>query len=32
MEAVVDERIYPGMGHTVSVDEMSAVREMLSGR
>lgn len=32
MGATVDERIYPGMGHTVSVDEMSAVREMLSGR
>jgi predicted esterase len=30
MGATVDERIYPGMGHTVNVDEMSAVRAMLS--
>lgn len=31
MGATVDERIYPGMGHTVNVDEMTAVRAMLSG-
>ena len=28
--AVVDERIYPGMGHTISQDEIEAVRAMLS--
>ena len=27
--AVVDERIYPGMGHTVSQDEIEALRAML---
>ena len=27
--AVVDERIYPGMGHTVNDDELEAVRAML---
>ena len=27
--AVVDERIYPGMGHTVNEDELSAVRALL---
>ena len=27
--AAVDERIYPGMGHTVSRDELEAVRAML---
>jgi predicted esterase len=31
MGATVDERIYPGMGHTVNVAEMTAVRAMLSG-
>jgi len=31
MGAAVDERIYPGMGHTVNLDEMTAVRAMLSG-
>ena len=30
MGAVVDERIYPGMGHLVNMDEMTAVRTMLS--
>jgi predicted esterase len=30
MGAVVDERIYPGMGHSVNVDEMTAVRAILS--
>ena len=29
MGAAVDERIYPGMGHTVNRDEMAAVRAML---
>lgn len=29
MGAAVDERIYRGMGHTVSVDEIAAVTEML---
>jgi len=28
--AVVDERIYPGMGHTVVADEIEAVRAILS--
>lgn len=28
--AVVDERIYPGLGHTISQDEIDAVRAMLS--
>ena len=27
----VDERIYPGMGHTVNDDEIAAVRELLRG-
>jgi phospholipase/carboxylesterase len=29
MEAVVDERIYPGMGHTINDDELIAVRALL---
>lgn len=29
--AVVDERIYPGMGHLVNRDELEAVRALLSG-
>jgi predicted esterase len=29
MDARVDERVYPGMGHTVNLDEMAAVRELL---
>lgn len=29
--AVVDERIYPGMGHTINADELSAVRALLRG-
>ena len=28
--AVVDERIYPGMGHTINHDEIEALRAMLS--
>ncbi|MCA9912500.1 MAG: dienelactone hydrolase family protein [Anaerolineae bacterium] len=28
--AKVDERIYPGMGHTINDDEVQAVREMLT--
>lgn len=28
--AEVDERIYPGMGHTINDDEVQAVREMLA--
>ena len=32
MGASVDERIYPGMGHTVNEDEILAVRKLLSGR
>ena len=28
--AAVDERIYPGMGHTVNRDELDAVRALLS--
>jgi phospholipase/carboxylesterase len=31
MGAVVDERIYPRMGHTVNADEIAAVRSMLAG-
>jgi predicted esterase len=31
MGAVVDERIYPRMGHTVNADEVNAVRALLSG-
>jgi phospholipase/carboxylesterase len=31
MGAVVDERIYPRMGHTVNADEIAAVSKMLSG-
>jgi predicted esterase len=31
MGATVDERIYPGMGHTVDLDEIAAVRAMLAG-
>jgi predicted esterase len=30
MRAGVDERIYPGMGHTVNADEIEAVRRLLS--
>ncbi len=30
MGATVDERIYPGMGHTINDDEVQAVREMLA--
>ena len=32
MGAVVDERIYPGMGHTVNYDEIEAVRALLEAR
>jgi len=31
MAAVVDERIYPGMGHTINEDELSAVRALVVG-
>ena len=31
MKAVVDERIYRGMGHTVNSDELEAVRALLRG-
>jgi predicted esterase len=31
LNAVVDERIYPGMGHIVNEDELAAVRALLSG-
>jgi predicted esterase len=30
MNARVDERIYPGMGHTVSRDEIDAVSALLA--
>lgn len=30
MGAEVDERIYPGMGHTINADEIKAVRAMLA--
>lgn len=29
--AAVDERIYPGMGHTINQDEIDAVRTLLAG-
>jgi predicted esterase len=29
--ATVDERIYPGMGHTINRDELDAVRTLLAG-
>ena len=32
MGAAVDKRIYPGMGHTVNAEELSAVQALLSGR
>ena len=32
MGAAVDERIYPGMGHTVNAEELSAVQALLGGR
>jgi predicted esterase len=31
MDGAVDERIYPGMGHTVNADEIAAVRALLAG-
>ena len=31
MGAATDERIYPGMGHTVNTDEVDAVRNLLKG-
>jgi predicted esterase len=31
MGAAVDERIYPGMGHTVNRDELDAVSRLLGG-
>lgn len=31
MGAAVDERIYPGMGHTLNADEIDAVRRLLTG-
>lgn len=31
LHAAVDERIYPGMGHTVSRDEIAAVNALLGG-
>ena len=31
MGAVVDKRIYPGMGHTVSADEIAVVRALVEG-
>ena len=32
MGAAVDERIYPGMGHTVNDDEIAAVRRLLTSQ
>ena len=32
MGAVGDERIYPGMGHTVNADEIAAVRTLLAAQ
>jgi predicted esterase len=31
MNAIVDERVYPRMGHTVNGDEIDAVRALLKG-
>jgi phospholipase/carboxylesterase len=31
MQASVDERIYPGMGHTINRDELDAVRALVAG-
>jgi predicted esterase len=31
MGAAVDERIYPGMGHTINEDELNAVRAVVAG-
>jgi len=31
MGAAVDERIYPGMGHTINEDELNAVRALVAG-
>ena len=30
--ATVDERIYPGMGHTINADELAAVDALLTSR
>jgi predicted esterase len=32
MDANVDERIYPRMGHTVNHDEIHAIQEILRAR
>ncbi|MBA3231590.1 MAG: dienelactone hydrolase family protein [Acidobacteria bacterium] len=32
MQAAVDERIYPGMGHTVNRDELDAIARLLGAR
>jgi predicted esterase len=32
MGAIVDERIYPGMGHTINADELEAVDALLNAR
>jgi predicted esterase len=32
LSAVVDARIYPGMGHTVNADELAAVRALLAAK
>ena len=32
MKAVVDDRIYRGMGHTINDDEVAAVRKLLGGQ
>ena len=32
MKAVVDDRIYRGMGHTVNADEVAAVQKLLGGQ
>jgi phospholipase/carboxylesterase len=31
MDAIVTERIYPGMGHTINEDEIAQVRKLLDG-
>jgi hypothetical protein len=31
MDAVVTERIYPGLGHTINEDEIARVGKLLSG-
>jgi predicted esterase len=31
MGAAVDFRVYPGMGHTINIDELTAAKALISG-